>query len=89
MDFLSGILGSGGGTVLLVQVALVVLAFVLPNKVVHGFGVTVGKTASLFLRQKAGKKTGEKVEGYFQGTLNAFASGINEGLDADDADTEG
>ncbi len=64
--------------------SLILAPFVLPNKVVRGTGKTIGVTVSTFLGQKAGKKNGEKVEAYFQGSISAFVDGLNDGLDADD-----
>ena len=67
-----------------ITAAVLVLPFLLPNALVEKTAKTFGKFASTFLRQKTGKGTGEKVERWFQGTLNAAIRGLNEGLDADD-----
>jgi len=60
-----------------------VATFALPNKVVYGAGKTVGAALSTLLRQKSGS-TGERVEKYFQGSINALVSGLNDGMDEDD-----
>ena len=66
-----------------ITTGVLVAPFILPNvlveKVCYGLGVTVSK----ILRQKVGAE-GEKVEKYFQGTINAAVRGLNSGLDADD-----
>jgi len=51
--------------------------------VVYGAGKTVGAALSTLLRQKSGS-TGERVEKYFQGSINALVSGLNDGMDEDD-----
>tara|TARA_Y100000034_G_C6645617_1_gene282388 strand:+ start:165 stop:413 length:249 start_codon:yes stop_codon:yes gene_type:complete len=75
-----GFILSGKG----VAIVMAVLPFILPNKVVSGAGRALGKILSAVLCQKCGKGPGEKVEKWFQGTVMAFISGLNEGLDADD-----
>lgn len=66
-----------------ITAGLLVAPFVLPNAAVRKVGLGLGRSLSLVLRQKIGK-SGEAVEGYFQGSINALVQGLNEGLDADD-----
>ena len=81
MEFLSAILSSITGN--WISIICVCLPFVLPNKIVKACGLTLGTTLTTVLRQKVGKP-GEEVEKWFQGTLAAFMSGLNDGLDSDD-----
>jgi len=64
-------------------IAVVVLPFLAPNKLVESVSYTAGKFITTILRQKTGK-SGESVEKYFQGTLDAALRGLNAGLDSDD-----
>jgi|TARA_R100001530_G_scaffold33864_1_gene26522 NADP-dependent 3-hydroxy acid dehydrogenase YdfG len=66
-----------------ITAGMAVATFALPNKVVYGAGKTVGAALSTLLRQKSGS-TGERVEKYFQGSINALVSGLNDGMDEDD-----
>lgn len=67
-----------------ITAAVIVAPFVLPNQLVYKAGYGAGRAASLLLRQKAGKRTGERVEGYLQGSLSALTGGVNDGMDLDD-----
>ena len=67
-----------------ITAGLLVAPFVLPNVLVEKTFYSLGRTLSFFLRQKIGRQ-GEKVEGYFQGTVDAMVRGLNTGLDEDDS----
>ena len=67
-----------------VTAGILVAPFVLPNVLVEKTFYSLGRTLSFFLRQKIGRQ-GEKVEGYFQGTVNAMILGLNTGLDEDNS----
>jgi hypothetical protein len=79
MEFLSG-----AKLAVFLNVGLASLPFILPNKFVKQTFAGIGKFLSFFFRQKLGRGGGEKVESYFQGTLQAAMDGLNEGLDSDD-----
>ena len=66
-----------------ITTGMAVATFALPNKVIYGAGKTVGAALSTVLRQKSGS-TGERVERYFQGSINALVRGLNDGMDEDD-----
>jgi len=67
-----------------ITVVVMILPWFAPNKWVYATCRAGGKLASALLRQRIGKQ-GEKVEKWFQGTLDAAVRGLNDGLDADDA----
>lgn len=79
LDTLLKIFTAAGG----IGIITGLLGFLLPNKMVIGAGRTVGRIASAFFRQRMGVHW-EPVEKHFQGTLNAFIIGLQEGLDVDD-----
>jgi len=69
---------------LFVELGVVALPFLLPNAWVEKLFYGFGRAASVFLRQKVGKGSGEKIEGYFQLSLKSAVDGLNRGLDQDD-----
>lgn len=68
-----------------VQVGLVVVPFLLPNEAVKKIGYGAGSFLSGVMGQKLGKSNGQKVEGYFRGTVDSFVAGLEEGMASDDA----
>jgi len=80
MDLIVGALKNAA----IINAGLAAIGFLLPNQAIKKAGYAVGVLVSKVFRQRLGKGNGEKVEGYLQGTLNAFIEGINEGADADD-----
>ena len=85
MDFSTDMIIGALKSAAIINAALAALGFLLPNKVIKKAGYGVGVAMSKVFRQRLGKNAGEKAEGYFQGTLNAFVEGLNEGADADDS----
>lgn len=76
-----------GWKMLAVNGGLMLMPFLLPNRIVVSAGRGIGVVLSRVLGQKLGKKEGEKVEGYVQGTIQAFVvEGIIEGMNADDGE---
>lgn len=69
----------------IVSIALTVLAKIIPNDKVYGFGVVVGKAISSFGNLRFGQAIYEKVEDFVLNSMLQFINGIKFGMEFDDA----
>lgn len=69
----------------IVSIVLTVLAKIIPNEKVHGFGVIVGKAISSFGNVRFGHAIYEKVEDFILNSMAQFIAGIKFGMEFDDA----
>jgi len=63
--------------------ALALVPFLLPNPVIEKAGYAIGFFLSKVLRQKIGKDSEQKVEGWIKGTVSHFVAGLTNGMDAE------
>ena len=79
-DLVTNILLSGTGA----SFALLFLARLLPNELVHAVSVKIGRIMTGFGRMQLGKAFWEKIEDFMENSIGVFWNGVREGLNSDD-----
>lgn len=62
-----------------------IFASLLPNSKFYAWGFSAGKKLSGFMQGKVGKDAWEAMENNITGSFFAYAQGLKEGADSDDA----
>lgn len=82
MEIIKDVLLSTAG----MGVVFLIIARIVPNAKLRGYGVILGKKASAYGGKKLGKAAWRHVELFLQNSVSVFLEGVKEGLNADDAE---
>ena len=77
MEFLTNIITVGA----VITLALTILAKLLPNDKVYGFGFSVGEWLNSWGTARLGSKSWERIEDFLTNSAGEFFRGMRAGLD--------
>ena len=80
LNILKDVLSIGAG----LSIVLTILARVLPNAKIYGFGWSIGTFLTTLGHTKLGNATADKVEEFLENSFVQFSAGFVDGLNSDE-----